>query len=164
MRINTKTVETVKLFIRVITRDIREGECGLPGKCMERVAIERALRDKDPKGGDHKTKIDAGIIKFNLKEHRWTAFAPKIAKRALIQFDKEEKARKKAEKLGLPFVSKVQPHQYWIEATKGDKIRPMTPERQEQINQARRRRIAEGRPDKPVYNLHKRVVGLAATV
>jgi hypothetical protein len=164
MRINTKTVETVNLHVRVITRDIREGLCGLPGRCMEKVAIERALREINPKGGDHKVRIDAGIIKFNLSGFRWTAPPPKTAKRALIQFDKEEKARKKAAKLGIDFVSKVEPHQYRIEAIKGDKIKPMTVERQKQINEARRRRIAEGRPDKPVYNLHKRIVGLAATV
>lgn len=161
MRINTKTVETIKLSIRVIARDITDGICGLPGKCMEKIAIERALREIDPKGGDHKVRIDGGVIKFNLRGYRWESITPKIPKRALLQFDREEKARMRARKLGEVFVSKVEPHQWQFEATKGAKINPMTPERQKQINEARQRRVTEGRPDRTSYNLHKRVVGLA---
>jgi hypothetical protein len=162
MHTHTKTIETLALKVNVILRDINEGECGLPGKCMEKIAIERALRNIDPKGGDHKVRIDAGIIKFNLAGHRWTATTPKRPKRALLQFDKEEKARKRAEKLGEKFVSKVQPHTWTLEATKGSKILAFTAERQKQVNEARRRRAEEGRPDRTSYDLHKRVVGLAS--
>ncbi len=161
MRIHSKTVETLTVPVRIITRDITDGLCGLPGKCMEKIGIERGLREIDPKGGDHKVRIDAGIIKFKLAGHRWTAPTPKIAKVSLIQFDKEEKARNRARKDGEAFESKVKPHQYKIVATRGEKINPMTPERQKQINAARTKRIAEGRPDRTSYNLHKRVVGLA---
>ena len=160
MRTNTKIVETLNVSVAVLARDIKEGKCGLPGKCMERVAIERSLRNIDPKGGDHKTKIDAGIIKFNLGGYHWSAPTPRKPKLALIQFDKEEKARKRAEKDGLEFVSKVQPHNWTFVATKGSKIMPFTAERQKQINEARLTRAAEGRPDRTNYNLHKRVVGL----
>jgi hypothetical protein len=128
---------------------------------MEKIAIERALREMDPKGGDHKVRIDAGVVKFKLRGHQWQGIAPKLAKISLIQFDKEEKARNRARKAGEDFESKVKPHQYKLAATKGAKINPMTPERQKQINDARRKRVAEGRPDKTSYNLHKRVVGLA---
>lgn len=161
MRIHSKTIETLTIPVRVIERDIRDGLCGLPGRCMEKIAIERALREIDPKGGDHKVRIDAGIVKFKLRGHRWSAPTAKIAKVSLIQFDKEDKTRNKARKLGETFESKVKPHQYKLQAVKGEKISPMTPERQKQINEARRKRIAEGRPDKTTYNLHKRVVGLA---
>jgi hypothetical protein len=160
MRINTKTIETLTVPVRVIERDISDGLCGLPGRCMEKIAIERALRDLDPKGGDHKVRIDSGICKFKLQGHRWTATPPKIAKLSLIQFDKEEKARNQARRLGEKFQSKVKPHQYKLQAVKGETINRMTPERQKQINEARSRRIAEGRPDKAAYNLRKRVAGL----
>jgi len=160
MRIKTKLIETLKVSVSVLARDIQDGKCGLPGRCMEKVAIERSLRNIDPKGGDHKTKIDAGIIKFNLKGYRWSSPTPRKPKIALIQFDKEEKARKRADKLGVDFVSKVQPHSWKFVATKGDKIIPFTAERQKLVNEARRRRAAEGKPDRTDYNLHKRVVGL----
>lgn len=162
MRINTKTIETVNVRIRVIERDITDGLCGLPGKCMEKIAIERALRQIDPRGGDHKVRIDAGEIKFKMRGHRWSSPTPKIPKVNLIQFDKEDKARKRALREGVEFVSKVKPHKWIMTAVKGDKIIPLTPDRQKQINAARNQRIKEGRPDRTSYNLHKRVVGLGS--
>jgi len=160
MRIHTKTIEQLTVPVRVIERDISDGLCGLPGKCMEKIAIERALRELDPKGGDHKVRIDSGICKFKLRGYQWSATPPKIAKNSLIRFDGEEKARNRARKLGEKFESKVKPHQYKLHAVKGNKIVPMTPERQKQINDARRRRIEAGQPDRASYNLRKRVAGL----
>jgi hypothetical protein len=66
------------------------------------------------------------------------------------------------ERISVEFVSKVQSHKYRVEATKHHAIQPMTRERQEQINEARRRRIAAGRPDKQRYDLRYRVEGLGA--
>jgi hypothetical protein len=162
MKTHTKTIETISATVRVIARDIHDGECGMPGKCMEKIAIERALREIDPKGGDHKVRIDGGAIKFNLGGHRWSGMTPKKPKRALIQFDKEERARKRALKNGEAWESKVKPHSWKLEATKGNRIVPFTAERQKQIHEARRKRIAAGLPDRTNYNLHKRVVGLAS--
>lgn len=159
MVVRKKLIEQITIPVRVIQRDIKDGQCGLPGRCMEKVAIERALRDKDPKGGDHKVRIDAGICKFTLWGGRWRAITPKIAKNSLIQFDSEEKARRKARKTGEEFTSKVQPHAYRLTATKVGKTVPMTKERMEQIYAARRKRKYEGKPDK-IYSLHKRVKGL----
>jgi hypothetical protein len=161
MRIHSKTIETITLPVRVIARDISDGLCGLPGKCMEKIAIERAARELDPKGGDHKVRIDAGRVKMKLRGYQWEGATPKIAKVSLIQFDKEERQRNRARKIGEDFESRVKPHQYKLVMVKGAKINPMTPERQKQINEARRKRVAEGKPDKTSYNLHKRVVGLA---
>jgi hypothetical protein len=127
---------------------------------MHKIAIERELRNLDPKGGDHKVRIDAGDIRFNFQGYRYRAHVPRVAKLALIQFDKERKTRARAERQGAKFVSKVEPHRYRVEAVKGAKIQPFTRERQEQINEARRRRVAEGRPDKQKYDLRYRVEGL----
>jgi hypothetical protein len=160
LTIKTKTVETIRVKAHVGQRDIEEGKCGLISKCMGRIALERALRNLDPKGGDHKVKIDGGNVSFVLQGHRWRGFAPKELKCPLIQFDKERKARERAERLGLPFVTKVKPFTFTVEAHKGAKIQPFTRERQEQVNEARRKRAAEGRPDKRNYDLRYRVEGL----
>lgn len=162
MKTQLKTVETIKLRIKVQHRDIEGGKCCLVAKCMEKVSIERALRDLDPKGGDHKVRVDAGVVKFNLRGHHWHGILPKMPKVKLVQFDKERKARMKAERQGLKFVSKVEPHQYTLEAQKGSAIVPFTRERQEQVNEARRRRVAAGKPDKHRYDLRYRVEGLGA--
>jgi hypothetical protein len=87
---------------------------------------------------------------------------PEGSEAGAIQYDKERKARERAERLGKPFDSKVKSHSYWIEVHKQGKIQPFTRERQEQINEARRRRKAEGRPDKNRYDLRYRVEGLGS--
>jgi hypothetical protein len=162
MRIRTKNVQTLSFNVHVILRDIETGKCGEPGKCMEKVAIERGLREIDPSGGDHHVRIDAGIIKFNYKGYRWMAITPKKPKRALLLFDEETEPRKLAEKRGEKFVSRVRPHSWKLFATRGSKILPFTDERRQQVNDARRARIAAGIPDKTSYDLHKRVLGLAS--
>jgi hypothetical protein len=158
---STKTIELLKLHVAVIHRDIKEGECRLPAKCMHKVATERALRDIDPKGGDHKVRIDAGIVKCNLDGHHWEAILPKVPKKAQIKFDHEEKARKRAIKRGEQFHSKVQPHKFVLELIKGSKIIAFTAERMKQIYDARERQKREGRLPPRDYNLRKRVAGLA---
>ena len=162
MKARTKVIETIKIAVHTTVSDIKNGRCGLVGRCMEKVAIERALRKMDPSGGDHHVRIDGGDIRFNLAGHKWHAPTPKVAKRALIAFDRERKRRSLAEKRGEIFESKVQPHSYRFEATKREKIQRMTRERQEQINAARRKRQAEGRPDKKTYDLRYRVEGLGS--
>src|SRR5262245_7489812 len=161
-KLKSKIVETIKVRVIVTATDIAEGLCLLISKCMEKIAIERALRKLDPRGGDHRVRIDGVQIRFNLDGHKWHALLPRPQKRMVIQFDHERKARERAKKRGEAFVSKVQPHRWIMEATKGDKIQPFTRERQEQVNAARRRRIAEGRPDKTHYDLRHRVEGMGA--
>jgi hypothetical protein len=160
MKILEKTINVASFEVRVTKRDIDEGKCGLVARCMHKVAIERSLRNLDPKGGDHRTKVDGGKIKFNLHGYRWEAMSPKIVKMTLIKFDRERKARAKAEKAGLSFQSKVEPVSYRVEAIRRSKIEPFTRERQEQINDARRRRVAAGKPDKKRYDLRHRVEGM----
>ena len=159
MKLKTKIVETLKLRVDVQQRDIEEGKCNLVARCMHKVAIERALRKIDPKN-DHKVRCDGSIVRFALNGFRWHGIMPKIAKNNLLQFDKERRARDKAEKAGLKFVSKVKSHAYSLEVERGAKIIPFTRERREQVYDARRRRAAEGRPDKKKYDLRYRVQGL----
>jgi hypothetical protein len=162
MTIKTKTIDTLRFRVHTQQSDIDGGKCGRVQLCMEKIAVERALRKLDPKGGDHKVRIDAGILKFKLGGYRWTAITAKQAKRALILFDKERKARAKAERLGQPFVSKVKPHAFQVEAHKGMKIQQNTRERKDQINAARRKRVAEGKPDKRSFDLRYRIEGLGS--
>jgi hypothetical protein len=162
MKVRTKTVETIHFTVQVQHRDIEEGKCMLVAKCMHKVAIERALRKLDPKGGDHKTRCDGQIVKFNLGGYRYLAILPKTAKLNLLTFDKERRARAKAEKLGEKFVSKVKPHSYRLEAERGTKTQPFTRERMAQVYEARRRRAEEGRPDKRKYDIRHRIEGLGA--
>lgn len=127
---------------------------------MEKVAIERALREMDPRAGDHRTRVDAGHIRFNFFGYKFEADTPRVAKASLIKFDTEEKARRKAEAAGIEFVSAVKPHSYMVEAVRLYKLKKITPERQEEMNRARQARAAAGFKPKR-YTLHKRVVGFA---
>lgn len=158
----TKTVEIMRVSVQVLAKDITDGLCGRPNLCMEKVAIERALRKKDP-GIDHKVRIDGGKIVFAYKGHRWIAFTPKIAKSSLIRYDQERKMRERAERKGVEFVSKVQPHDYQFEALKDRAIKPVTKrdrKRLDQINAARKKRTeTTGRTERQRYYIKHRVEG-----
>ena len=156
----TKTVITINVMVYVQQRDIEDGKCLLVAKCMHKIAIERALRKLDPTGGDHRTRLDGQLVKFRLDGYHYHSILPKLAKMNLMQFDKEKKARIRAERDGVKFVSKVEPHSYRLEAVRGAKIQPFTRERMEQIYAARNRRAAEGRPDKRKYDIRFRIEGL----
>jgi hypothetical protein len=148
--LKTKTVTTTRIRINVTPDDIASSECRLPSRCMEKVAVIRALKDQfklsDRAFGKLHVRVDAGHIKFNLGGHRWSAPTPKIAKAALIDFDRKRT---------------VKPHAFTIEAVQGDKVVPMTVERMQQINEARKARIRAGKPDKDYEKdrIRLRVIG-----
>lgn len=146
--------------IRVTQDDIDGAKCRLTNQCMVRVATERYLRAIDPSEYNHHTKVDAGHIRFNKDGFHFSGDTPKVPKWALLQWDKEEKARAKAEKLGVPFVSEVKPFTFSMFATRGTKVEHMSRERQVHINEARKRREATGKKDNR-YSFRKRVVGFA---
>jgi len=162
LRKRTKTIETIGFTVHVQQRDIEGGKCSLISKCMHKIAIERQLRIMDPKGGDHRVRVDAQIVRFNYGGYRYHGLLPKPAKMALLQFDRERRAREKAEKAGNKFVSKVRPHMYRLEAERGAKTEAFTRERMEQVYAARRQRAAEGKPDKRKYDIRARIEGLGA--
>lgn len=158
--IRKKLIETMSFRVQVQQRDINDGVCMSISKCMHKIAIERELRKLDPRGGDHKTRIDGGNVKYHFKGQRFVGITPKAVKKSLMQFDKERRAREKAKRDGTVFVSKVDPHSYRIDAHAIGKIIPMTDDRKAQINAARRRRADEGRPDRTRFDIRHRIEGL----
>ncbi|MGY3278160.1 hypothetical protein [Bradyrhizobium sp. S3.7.6] len=149
--IKTKTIHTMKVQVGVTSIDINDGECRVATLCMEKVAIARALKTMFPNEPAHKlhVRVDAGHIKFNIAGYHWRADTPAAAKKALIDFDRNVEVR---------------PHKYTFTATRLGKVQPMSRDRQIQINVARDRRKAEGKPDK-IYNaaIRKRIVGYDLT-
>src|SRR6516225_1147917 len=71
MKESIKRVHTFKLKVSVSQADIEEGECRKPSRCMEKLAVERALEKMFP----------------NASGYRWMCVQHRIAKAALIQFD-----------------------------------------------------------------------------
>lgn len=153
VRTKTKLMASVKLPVSVLQRDIDEGKCGLATKCMEKLAITRALIEhlniKPEKVHLLHVRVDAGHINFNYDGYHWTADTPRTARNALIKFDRDK--------------TSVGPHRYTIVAHRMSKIVKMTEERKQQINAARAQRVREGRPDKEYRDptMHRRVVGYA---
>jgi hypothetical protein len=154
-----KQVLTTTFPVHVQQSDIDAGECLKPSSCMVQVSLERTLRMAHPRTNHH-SRVDAGHIKFNLEGYRYVADTPRKPKAALIAFDREDAARKAARKKGEPFKSKVEPFMFTITARRGAKIKATTPERQERINEARRKRRAAGQKQKQ-YTLRDRIVGFA---
>lgn len=149
-RVKTTTVATMKFRVNVNQGDIENGECRVATRCMEKVAVTRALKKEfsipDDKVRDLHVRVDAGHIRFNYGGHHWDAPTPKIAKASLIKFD-----RKKS----------VEPHSYVVSAIRKDKISPMTEDRKRQINIARAKRASEGKPDRAYRDItiRQRIVG-----
>ena len=172
MTTHTKTVEIMQFEVAVTMVDITEGKCLLPRQCMEKIAIERALRTLDAKetgkktsDRDHHVRIDVGAVKFNHKGWRWEAPTPSKAKKALIQFDKEVHIRKRATVKGEPFVSKVTPHKYVLRAFKTTKITPQTEQQATESRARRAKRKDEGRPYGRTQPYHRmRVIGMSGSV
>lgn len=149
--IKTKTVHTMRVAVSVTKSDIVDGECRIASLCMQKMAIARAVQSMFPNEPAHKlhVRVDGGHIKFNVAGYRWKGDTPAAAKKALIDFDREVEVR---------------PHKYTFTATRKGKVVAMPRERQIQINVARDKRKAEGRPDK-TYNasVRKRIVGFDLT-
>ena len=149
--INIRKQEFVTMSFRVgVTgQDIEAGKCRDPHRCMERVAIQRALDLLVGEGMVERLRMDGAQIKCNYDGYRWAGTTPKTAKKKLIDFDRKKH---------------VDPHHYTVILFRGTKILKHSAERQEQINRARRARVAAGTPDKPYKapSLHARIVGLGA--
>jgi len=152
-------LETLMFEVPVLQTDIDESDCLAPHKCMIKVAMERTLR-KMSRSANHHTRVDAGHATFHWKGYRYVADMPKIGKANLIKFDREDKARKKAKKAGEDFVSSVKPFTLRFKARKSSKLPVNTAARREQVNKARRLRVASG--EKPRrYTLRHRIQGFA---
>lgn len=153
IRKRVRKITTLKVKVHTRQSDIDNGVCKLANKCMEKLAVSRALSEQLNLSPDEITKlhvrVDGGHIRFNYDAWRWVADTPIVAKDALIRFDRDKNA--------------VKPHSYTITARQTTRVAPMTAERRNQINQARNRRIREGRPDRvySVPTIRERIVGFA---
>lgn len=149
VKIKEQKIVTFSFGVKVCSKDIEEGECRDPHRCMEKLAIFRALTEMLGEGKVERLRLDGAQIKFNYNGYRWHATTPKKAKVSLITFDAKKP---------------VAPHQYTVTAIKGTRIQKQSAERQHQVNLARKARIAAGTPDKQRtgQSLHQRVIGLGA--
>jgi hypothetical protein len=159
MNVTTQKLETLEFEVPVEEYDIYNSDCRRANRCMIRVAMERKLRSMS-KESNHHSRVDAGHATFHWQGFRFIADMPKKGKAALIKFDSEEKARKRAQKAGEEFVSAVKPFKLKFRARKISKLPANTPARREQINKARRLRVQHGEKSK-VYTLRHRIVGFA---
>jgi hypothetical protein len=128
-----------------------DGQCD-PRNCWHYVGINKKMDEIAP-GERHQVKVDAGHIKVNYHGWRYVADTPRHVKRSLMLFDKGHYEALRVREYSLRF----------RRTTKIIEQDNSSPERKAQINAARRKRIAEGKPDK-VYNLRKRVEGFSAIV
>ena len=125
------------------------GQCD-PKNCWHRVAITKKMQDFGVDTNYH-VRIDAGHIKLNYKGYRYVADTPLHVKRSLMLFDDDK-------------YDLVRIRKYRLKFRRTTKIVETTPERREQINDNRRRREREGRPDRTDYNLRARVAGFSGIV
>lgn len=149
VKIRERKIEDIKIPVSVCSKDIEDGACRDPHRCMEKLAIFRALTELLGKDKFSRLRLDGAQIKFNYNGHRWHATTPKTAKKSLIAFDMKRP---------------VAPHRYTVIAIKGTRIQKLSAERQHQINLARNARVAAGTPDKRPTgkSIHQRVIGLGS--
>jgi hypothetical protein len=163
-----KTIHERAFPIKVTQHDIDVGDCRDANSCMIRVAIERELRKLEPEISNHYTRVANGFARFVFGtdektglRRRWKGPLPIKAIRNLIEFDREDGARRKAAKAGLPFASRVEPFAFTLHAARGPLTERWTDQRREQIRAARAKRKAEGREPRRKYTLRQRIVGFA---
>lgn len=124
-----------RILIEVSKEDIDEGMCGLPNKCMIKLAVKRAI------GGHGYVKVESsGIAITRRDDFRERAFLPRPAQRAMVAFDNKEPVR---------------PFSFWLHFMKTSRIEKRDPDK---VNATRQKRKATGWKQ-PKY---VRSVGLAA--
>lgn len=134
------------LKIHVTKDDIDEGKCGLPNKCMIKLAVKRAI------GGHGYVAVDStGIAITRRSDYREKAFLPRPVVEAMYLFDQDK--------------SKVKPFSFTAHFFKTSKIaRPETEGALERKRARRKRLRAQGKdPDfgGKRNNIRQRIVGLA---
>jgi hypothetical protein len=146
----SKRVEILKCTVYVIQSDI-DGGCRCDAnRCMHKVAIARTLSGTlKVEVSSLRVRVDATGIRFHYKGYRWHAVLPQKVKTTLIAYD-NPKTR-----------DTVKPHTYTFHATRGAKVIPITPERQQQMYDAQLARVAAGEPDRTRHrSLRSRIVGI----
>lgn len=130
----------------------KNGFCN-PKNCWHKVAVETAMSRLEPKVNHH-VRVDAGHVKLNYKGWRYSADTPKFVKTSLMLFDAK-------------CYNDVQVKLYSLDFRRTTEIIKVSRERQDQINAARRERIAAGTEksrsgSKP--SMRKRVEGFSSLV
>lgn len=147
-----------KGFVLAVTPDRKALEAAIeqngfcePKKCWHFVAIS-ALMERMQPGAIHHVRIDGAHVKLNYRGWRYIADVPLHVKRTVLYFDK-----------GM--YDRVHARPYKLRFRRTTKIIPISRERQDQVNAARKERAAAGRPDRKDYpNMRKRVEGLSGIV
>lgn len=146
-RMHGHAVQSKSITIHVTRDDIENSQCGLPTKCMIKVALKRALNLAH--GYIHVAADGISISRNGL--YREKAFMPRTALLNMIQFDKEK---------DLPPAKRtVRPFKFKVTFFKTTKI--ATPERQAQFNANTRRRRARPDHQEKKYDMRSRVIGVA---
>mgnify|MGYP001600440646 CR=1 FL=1 len=122
-----------------------------PEKCWHKVAVNAIVIAWGE--GNARVKVDAGHIKLNYRGWRYIADTPRHVKRGLMLFDKK-------------LYDQVRIREYSLRFRRTTKIVAISPERQQEIEAARRARIkAGGTEHKRRYpNMRKRVEGFSSIV
>jgi len=123
-----------------------------PQKCWHRMAVYSLMERLAP-GENHHVRVDAGHIKVNYKGWRYISDAPSHVKRSLMLFDAKR-------------YDEVYIRRYKLRFRRSTKIIPVSRERQDQINAARKERIAAGGDEhrRNYQDLRKRVEGFSVIV
>jgi hypothetical protein len=125
-------VSTLTLDLCIIDQDIRHAECGNRARCLLALAIDRQFE----LGGKGYIRVDANEASFNFAGARWRWHLPKRAVKYLRAWDEA------GEQLGVDAArEQFQPAQFELLLAASSPVSPQkTRARQDQINQARRRR------------------------
>lgn len=125
------------------------GQCE-PKKCWHRMEIYAQLEQWAPHER-HEVRVDAGHVKLNYCGYRYIADSPLHLKRSLMLFD-------------VGRYEEVRVRRYNLRFRRTTKIIAHTRARKDQINEARRKAYADGRPRKKYHNLRERVAGFSGVV
>jgi hypothetical protein len=162
LKVVKKKIEMLAFPVDTTAEDKANGKRCDPHACMYKVSITRGLHALFP-NENHRVRIDAGHITFIHDSHHYQAKTPRLVASNLKKLDASLRCRDCKRLAGFCPRHNTSAHTWKCEAVKGHKVkvyRPHTRERQDQINAARRARVAAGKPDR-IYRLRQRVVGFA---
>lgn len=129
---------------------IADGASCDPRRCWHFLEVAAILHRWDPSGRHH-VRVDAGHVKINYGGWRYVADTPMHVKRSLMLFDKK-------------MYEEIRIRSYVLTFRRTTKIAPHTRERAAQIDSARKKRIAAGKPDRKYPSMRARVEGFSSIV
>lgn len=125
-----------------------------PTDCWHYVAISALMEELQP-GARHHVRVDAGHVKLIYRGWRYIADTPRHVKHSLMLFDKKR-------------YSEVRVREYNLRFRRTTKIQIVSERRRDEINTARKARIAAGGDEQRRYkgrpSLRKRIEGFSGIV